>query len=47
MWISTTWGRRGRRLVLLGAVLLGLVAAGFVALLAAFLTPFRRQETVA
>ncbi|WP_394553444.1 ABC transporter permease [Agromyces sp. MMS24-JH15] len=30
-----------------GAVLLGLVAAGFVALLAAFLTPFRRQETVA
>ena len=28
-----------------GAVVLGLVAAGFVALLAAFLTPFRRQET--
>ncbi|HEU4757319.1 MAG TPA: ABC transporter permease subunit [Agromyces sp.] len=32
---------------ILGAVLLGLVAAGFVALLAAFLSPFRRQETVA
>ena len=32
---------------ILGAVLLGLVAAGFVALIAAFLSPFRRQETVA
>ena len=32
---------------ILGAVLLGLVAAGFIALLAAFLSPFRRQETVA
>lgn len=32
---------------ILGAVLLGLVAAGFVALLAAFLSPFRRQETIA
>ena len=32
---------------ILGAVLLGLVAAGFVAVLAAFLSPFRRQETVA
>ena len=30
-----------------GAVLLGLVAAGFVALIAAFLKPFRRQEASA